>query len=307
MCYISIKVIFKYTIMNSTTYSILVPIGFSNQSMIALEQAERLATLTNGEITLLSVIESSGMLSRLFGEDEERNTDLKFELQRKLDHLAEEVSNRIGMKVNAMAAKGKVAQKVIEVADLINAKLIVMGTAGVPSEITKKVIGSNAFRVVTTSSCPVVTIKGKEHYKGCRNIILPLDLEKQTKEKVSHALTLARLWKASVKVVSIAKNKDSEALARLKTNLKQVKSFLEDREVETSAELVEAKGRSLSQSIIDYSNQNEGDLIMIMTQQEADFTTHFMGSSAQSIIYNSNTPVMSIRPVINIGEVYDLP
>ena len=61
--------------MNSTTYSILVPIGFSEQSMIALEQAERLATLTNGEITLLSVIETSGMLSRLFGEDEEKYSD----------------------------------------------------------------------------------------------------------------------------------------------------------------------------------------------------------------------------------------
>jgi len=293
--------------MNSTTYSILVPIGFSNQSMVALEQAERLAALTNGEITLLSVIETSGMLSRLFGEDDERYTDFKLDLQGKLDHLAEEVSGRIGLKVNAMAAKGKVAQKIIEVADLISAKLIVMGTNGAPSEIAKKVIGSNAFRVVTTSSCPVITIKGKEHFKGCRNIILPLDLEKETKEKVSHAIILARLWKATVKVVSIAKNKDLETLARLKANLNQVRVFLEDAGVETSAELITAKGRSLSQSILDYSSNNAGDLIMIMTQQETDFTTHFIGSSAQSIIYNSNTPVMSIRPVVTIGDVYDLP
>jgi len=170
--------------MNSTTYSILVPIGFSKQSMVALQQAERLAALTNGEITLLSVIETSGMLSRLFGEDDERYTDLKSELQGKLDHLAKEVSDRIGLKVNAMATKGKVSQKINEVADLINAKLIMMGTNGAPSEIAKKVIGSNAFRVVTTASCPVITIKGKEHFKGCRNIILPLDLEKETKEKV---------------------------------------------------------------------------------------------------------------------------
>lgn len=293
--------------MNSTTYSILVPIGFSKQSMVALEQAERLAALTNGEITLLSVIETSGMLSRLFGEDDERYTDLKLELQGKLDNLADEVSGRIGLKVNAMAAKGKVSQKINEVADLINAKLIVMGTNGAPSELAKKVIGSNAFRVVTTSPCPVITIKGKEHFKGCRNIILPLDLEKETKEKVSHALKLARLWKSTVKVVSIAKNKDVETLAKLNANLNQVKSFIQEGGVETSAELVKAEGRSLSQSILDYSNENEGDLIMIMTQQETDFTTHFIGSSAQSIIYNSETPVMSVRPIVTIGDIYDLP
>lgn len=293
--------------MNSTTYSILVPIGFSEQSMIALEQAERLAVLTQGEITLLSVIETSGVLSRLFGEDDERYTDIKIELQERLDKLAKEVSERIGLKVNAMASKGKVYQKIVEVADLINAKLIVMGTNGTPSEFTKKVIGSNAYRVVTTTPCPVITIKGKEHFKGCRNIILPLDLEKQTKEKVSHALKLARLWGATVKVVSIASTSDEEVLKKLKANLSQVKSFLEEGGVTTTAELVAANGRSLSKSILEYSNQNEGDLIMIMTQQETEFTTHFIGSAAQSVIYNSDTPVMSVRPVVTIGDAYDLP
>ena len=119
-----------------------------------------------------------------------------------------------------MAAKGKVSQKIIEVSELISAKLIVMGTNGNPSEFSKKVIGSNAFRVVTHSSCPVITVKGKDHFKGCRNIILPLDLEKETKEKVSHALTLARLWGANVKVVSILKDKDEEAREKLRANLK---------------------------------------------------------------------------------------
>jgi len=293
--------------MNSTTYSILVPIGFSEQSMIALEQAERLASLTNGEITLLSVIETSGMLSRLFGEDEEKYTDLKLVLQERLDKLALEVSARIGLKVNAMAAKGKVSQKIIEVSELINAKLIVMGTNGTPSEFSKKVIGSNAFRVVTHSSCPVITVKGKDHFKGCRNIILPLDLEKETKEKVSNALTLARLWRSTVKVVSVSEDKDEDARVKLKANLNQVKRFLSDGGVSTEAELINAEGRSLAQSILDYSKSNSGDLIMIMTQQENDFTNHFIGSSAQSIIYNSDTPVMSVRPVVTIDRIYDLP
>ncbi len=293
--------------MNSTTYSILVPIGFSEQSMIALEQAERLAVLTNGEITLLSVIETSGMLSRLFGEDDEKYTDLKIILQERLDKLALEVSGRIGLKVNAMASKGKVSQKIIEVSELINAKLIVMGTNGAPSEFSKKVIGSNAFRVVTHSTCPVITIKGKDHFKGCRNIILPLDLEKETKEKVSHALTLARLWGATVKVVAVSKNKDDEQRAKLSANLNQVQKFLTDGGVTATSELVRAKNRSLATSILEYSSENEGDLIMIMTQQESDFTNHFIGSSAQSIIYNTDTPVMSVRPVVTIGSVYDLP
>jgi len=293
--------------MNSTSFSILVPIGFSDQSLVALEQAERMAKLSNAEITLLSVVEMSGMLKRLFGEDDEKYIDLKLNVQSKLDKLAQEVHQRSGIKVNAMVSKGKVYQKITEVADLINAKLIVMGTNGQPSEFTKKLIGSNAFRVVTTAPCPVITIKGKEHYRGCRNIILPLDLEKQTKEKVSHAIELSRLWKAAVKVVSITTNRNEEELMRLQANLNQVSNFLTNANVENSAELVKAKGRSLAKSIIDYTNENEGDLLMIMTQQEVDFTSNFIGSSAQSLIYKSEMPVMSIRPVIKIEEIYDLP
>jgi len=293
--------------MNSTTYSILVPIGFSEQSMIALEQAERLAILTNGEITLLSIIETSGLLSRLFGEEEGRYTDLKLELQGRLDKLATVVSGRSGLKVNAMAAKGKVSQKIVEVAELINANLVVMGTNGVPSEFAKKVIGSNVFRVVSTSPCPVITIKGKDHFEGCRTIVLPLDLEKETKEKVSHVRTLARLWDATVKVVSVFEGNDMDALAKLNANLNQVESFLIDGGVKTTIELVKIDGRSLSKAILDYSNEHEADLIMIMTQQENDFTSHFVGSAAQSIIYNSKVPVMSIRPVVKISAVYYLP
>ena len=293
--------------MNSTTYSILVPIGFSEQSLIALEQAERLAVLTKGEITLLSVIETSGMLTRLFGEDDAQYKELKSNLQVKLDKLAAEVSARIGLKVNAMASKGKVSQKIIEASELISAKLIIMGTNGTPSEFSKKVIGSNAFRVVTHSTCPVITIKGQDHFKGCRSIILPLDLEKETKEKVSHALKLARLWGATVRVVSISNNKDEDAKLKLKANLNQVKKFLSDGGVSTEAEIINSEGKTLAQTIINYSSANNGDLIMIMTQQESDFTNHFIGSSAQSIIYNSDTPIMSVRPQINIRTIYDLP
>lgn len=293
--------------MNSDTYTILVPIGFSSQSMIALEQAERLASLNGGEITLLSVIETSGVLLRLFGEDEDSYLSVKSQLQNKLDKLATDVNDRTGLKVNAMAARGKVYQKIVEVADLINAKLIVMGTNGTPSEFTKKLIGSNAYRVVTTSPCPVVTIKGTDHFKGCRNIILPLDLEKQTKEKVSHALSLARLWDATVKVVSVSTTSDEGLIAMLQTNLNQVCNFLQNGGVKATAELISSNGNSLADTVVDYSKENEGDLIMIMTQQETEFTIHFVGSSAQSIIYNSDIPVMSVRPVVTIADSYDLP
>ena len=54
---------------------------------------------------------------------------------------------------------------------------------------------------------------------------------------------------------------------------------------------------SLAENIIEYATKVEGDLIMIMTQQEVDFTQYFIGSSAQEIINHSTIPVLSIRPL----------
>jgi nucleotide-binding universal stress UspA family protein len=68
--------------------------------------------------------------------------------------------------------------------------------------------------------------------------------------------------------------------------------------VECSAEIVRDTkgGQSLADSIVDYSNKCKGDLIMVMTQQEQDFTDFFIGSSAQGLINESDIPVLSIIP-----------
>lgn len=77
--------------------------------------------------------------------------------------------------------------------------------------------------------------------------------------------------------------------------------------VKTTAELISIKGSSFSKSILDYSNKYEADLIIIMTQEENDFSYNVLGSEAKYIINNSEIPVMSIRPLVKIAQVYSLP
>ena len=54
---------------------------------------------------------------------------------------------------------------------------------------------------------------------------------------------------------------------------------------------------SLSKAVLNYSEKVNADLVMIMTQQESDFHFTFLGSTARSIINESDIPVMSVRPV----------
>jgi nucleotide-binding universal stress UspA family protein len=279
------------------TNKILVPVDFSEQSFIALDQSYNLAKEYNAEITLLYVIEENGLLSKLFSN--EQHESLRNEVQKKLDELAADVEQKRQLKVNTLIAKGVIYEKISEIAELINATMIIMGTNG-EQGFKKRFIGSNALRVTRESKIPVITIKGKHHRNGCKNIVLPLDLTKETREKVSKAVELSRLFDgATVRVVSILFTTDEFLVNRLTRQLGQVKAFLEKEEVTCTTEIVNAvkeKG-NLAEHVIEYAQQVDGDLIMIMTQQEVDFTELFIGSAAQEIINQSPIPVFSIRPI----------
>jgi len=283
--------------MIQSSNKILVPIDFSEQSLIALDQSYNIAREYNAEITLLNVIEEEGMLARFFSA--EQHDDIKKKIQQQLDKLAADSSKKSKIKVNSLVAKGAVYEKINEVSELINATMIIMGTNG-DNNLKKKFIGSNALRVVRESKIPVITIKGKHHRDGCKNIVLPLDLSKETREKVSKAIELSRHFGAAIRVVSVLFTTDEFVVNRITRQLGQVKGFLEKENVECTAEIIKGvKGEeTLAQNILEYAQKVEGDLIMVMTQQEVDFTLYFIGSSAQEIIDHSVIPVLSIRPMI---------
>ena len=179
---------------------------------------------------------------------------------------------------------------------MIIADLIVMGTNGTQGG-SKKFIGSNAEKVVRLSKCPVITIKGKEHRDGCENIILPLDLEKQTKEKVTYALEYARYWNATIRLVSIVLRDNQEVREKLVKNINQVKQFIADAGVKCTAELVEGdKKQTLGDFVFEYEKRFDADLIMIMTKKEELSLSNNISVTARYIINNSEIPVMSIRP-----------
>lgn len=281
--------------MSVTTSKILVPIGFSDQSIVALGQAFNLAKIKKCEVVLLSVIEGQNMMQSIFLDD--NSYELQKKVNKKLLEIAEEYGTKYGVHVDTMVSKGKVYNQVNEVAKMIGANLIVMGTNGKPKDGIRKFIGSNAERVVRLAHCPVITIKGNNHRDGCDNIILPLDLEKQTKEKVTYALEYARYWNATVRIVSVILDDNNAVREKLAKNIHQVEKFITDAGVKCTAELVEGeRKRTLGDFVFEYEKKFDADLIMIMTKKEELTLSDNISVTARYIINNSDIPVMSIRP-----------
>jgi nucleotide-binding universal stress UspA family protein len=277
--------------------NILVPIDFNQKSLIALEQATNLAKLLNYDIMLLYVHEETGIFSKIFsdsqGEDKALDT-----IQLKLDEIASKFNTSSGIAIKTMIAKGKVSSKVVEIAEMVDSQLIIMGTNSEAED--KKSIGANTHKVVRWAKCPVITINGTHHYRGCRSILLPLDLSIETRQKVNKAIEMAKHFNATIKVVSALWSKgNQEVIQRLNVQINQVHNYITERNIKCQAEIIESTdgAKTMVPIFLNYAKeQGDIDLIMIMTQQEVGFIDYFMDSNAQEMIRNSDIPVMSIAP-----------
>ncbi|MFM8432394.1 MAG: universal stress protein [Bacteroidota bacterium] len=268
---------------------ILVPVDFSDQSLIALEQSYNLARLTSAEIYILHTIDDSFQLPFMGGKEDKA---MEKKVQKALEKLAEETREKAGVKVDVLVSRGKIYEEIQKAAKKLKCSFIIMGTNG--SIGIKRFIGSNALRVIREAPCPVITIKGKKHRSGCKDIVLPLDLQKETKEKVTKAIELAKLFGSTIHLVTVLNTDDDFIVKKLTRQMQQVNSFIGEHAVPCVSEFI--SGDDIAEDVVKYSKKVKADLIMVMTQQEMYWTDMFISPAAQSIINGSDIPVLSIRP-----------
>ena len=278
--------------MSSESKKILVPVGFSDQSFNALEQAAMFAKPIGAEVVLLTVVELNGLFTRIFSSDDKLN-EVKKEVTEKLQAVADDFEARYKIKTSTMVANGVVYEEISRVAELLNVELVVMGTNGKHANNKKNVIGSNAFRVVSSVEPPVVTVKGIDMRTEINTIIFPLVADRKSREKIGNALHYARIFNARIKVVAVAKSKDETP--KLAAILKQVIKCVSDAKVECDGELLLADKQKVHEVIFEYRKKQNGDLVII-TEDGDDFKIGLGATDVEKIIYGAEAPVMSITP-----------
>jgi len=281
--------------METRENKILIPFDFAEQSLIALDQSYNIARMVNAEINILHVITENNALWGLFSKNEQ--DDLVEKLKVKLTDFAGLIEKKSGVKVKPIVEKGKLVDTILNTAEKLNVKFLIIGAASY-YDIKQKVIGSNSLRIIRESKCPVITIKGKHHNEGCRNIVLPLDLTKETREKVTYAIYFAKYYKSIIHIVTMNTTSDVYIMNRKKLQLKQVYNFIKSQGVECSQNFIitNSGNSSMCTALLEFSHKVDADLVIIMTQQETEIIKYFVGSLAKEIIHNFDIPVMSIVP-----------
>jgi nucleotide-binding universal stress UspA family protein len=278
--------------MSEKTKRVLVPVGFSEQSLRALDQALIVAKSIGAEIVVISVIESNSFWERLLNR--ERNLEeLKAETMKHLEDIVEEREAKTGVRIEPMVARGSVDDEIARAVDMLSPEFVIMGTNGRPENFGKKVLGSNAYRVIKKVKEPVIVMKGERGFEKVRRIAFPVMLDRKSKEKVGECLHWARIWNADVKIVACA-NSEKERI-KLKPHVLQVHEFITKHGVSSSWDIIDSNGRSTPIATLEYCEDVNADVLMIMDDDD-DMVLRMTGNEVEEVLYNAEIPIMCVTP-----------
>ncbi|MES2618263.1 MAG: universal stress protein [Bacteroidota bacterium] len=280
---------------NNNNNTILVPLDFSEVAQNALGHALKVADAYKNEITLLHIIDEGNFLGNLFGGN--NNADLINEaIDMKLDKVITEANKQYpNVKINKRIETGKIYKVITNIANDENFDSIIMGTNGASG--LQQITGSNASRVINYAKVPVVVVKENSIGNGYEKIVLPIDLTRESRQKVRWAIHVAKKFNSTIHV--IYENTTSEEFRnRIFAAVNQTQDILSSNGAKFIVRGLEEEKYpdSFAEDTLAYAKEIDADLIMIMSQQEKGFSEFLLGSYAQQIVNNGGKiPVMCIN------------
>jgi nucleotide-binding universal stress UspA family protein len=270
--------------------TLLVATDFSKNSIHALEYAIMFANKLDAEIHLVWV-DNSTLEDNLIDTIEE---GLRIEKKRYLENLVEQYKEKVpGGKIKYHLKKGKIYQELAKTARQLKADIMFAGTHGITG-YEQYWIGSNAYRIMTSAPCPVITIRADYQFDhGINKILIPLDSSLETKQKLPFTVELAQRFNAVIHLLKVYNSPIGVIRKRIDSFGRDAEKCLQEKKVDYRIESVDATNVAIS--ILHYAEENNIDLIAIMTEQNLTTANKFLGPYAQQLLAGSKVPIMSLR------------
>ena len=260
---------------------LLVPTDFTNEAHSAIQHAVKLGVIVQAEVILLNVVKDKSDIPAA-------TTKLKEE-----EKWAKTVNDQIG--VRSIVRVGNIFDDIGDAASELGVSLIIMGTHGASG--WQKITGSYALKVITNSSVPFIVVQDQlMNDTGYDSIVVPLDLNNETKQKLEMVASIAHYFDSEVHLIT--PNESDEFLSnKLKANRIWAAKYLKGKNVKFTTQIVD-DGDNLLEGVFKLSKKVEADLIAIMNLQKNSLMGILGSSYQQEIIANkAKVPVLCLNPL----------
>jgi nucleotide-binding universal stress UspA family protein len=275
---------------------ILIPVDFSDTSMLAIKHGRALAQKTKAGIYLLHVVNVQFVSQNMFLPSVSLDQSLiEKKANDRLTELANEISKEYDILVQTIIKTGSPSTEVSKVAKEIGASLIVMGTHGY-SPLEELVIGSTALKVITKAHCPTMAMSADATHIGYKTVVLPIDNTVNSRQKVHFTLEFAKRFDATVYAVGLLSSDEADETPAMELILHQIKVLAKEKNVKIESEIL-SNVSNRANATVKFVEKVSGDVIVIMTDQDAELSGFFLGPYSQQVIHLSKVPVIAIKPL----------
>ena len=242
---------------------LLVPVDFTPAASSATDFAIDMAKMSDAEIILLHIIKS----------DRDRRT-----AEGEMKLFSEKYANS-HTKLQTKVIEGSLTEEIEQVAKIMGADLIVMGTHCITG--LGKMFRRHAFNIVENVSIPLIIVQKETTFKSIRKIMMTVDLERESVQIITMAAKICKLFNAEIVLVA-KRQTESEFKQRLNVNLLVCEKILSEKNIEYKVVFVE--GNDFLAEIFELCSKENADLLAATYYQQ--HVHIFTESFVQTLAYN---------------------
>ncbi|MBR8536908.1 universal stress protein [Carboxylicivirga sediminis] len=273
---------------------VLVPVDFSEESIIALDFGIDLANHLNANMRVIHV-KTDSVIIPFFSTneaDDRLNQDVEAwaeQLHRRFIHKYKVSCGVFDYKIR----EGNIVKEIANQARYGDTTIIVLGSHEDKS-ITSRWVGSPAYRLVAHAPCPVLVVNKRMQLKhAIKSIALPVDYSIASRKKVPAIAGVAKLFDAKVHVVGLKTSDLDWMNEQMKAFVKQVEKFVVER-ARVEVKHSQLTGRDFSENLMNYAEENAIDLITTHVHHANNPFVRVFQSFTNDLINKSLKPVLVI-------------
>ena len=264
--------------MERSKKTILIPWDFSEKAEFAFAHAFKIAKQLGNPITIINVVKNDPEIQPS---------------QEKMIAAAEAMKQKYGIKPEVLVKKGNIFRTIGQSASDYDAELVIMGTHGIRG--MQRLTGSWALKVIVRAKVPFLVVQDYPKSERFEKVVFPVDYKRESAEKIRWSTYLSGNYNSKFFVIH-PKVSDRGLRKKMHANLHLTKKYLDNNQLKY--DILQASGKmDFGKETIEYAQQINADLILVITTRNILFLDYVLGASEQQIIANTaKIPVMCVNP-----------
>jgi nucleotide-binding universal stress UspA family protein len=265
---------------------ILIPTDFSENAKQAADFAIRLFGTKDAEFRLINVYSephsSADMLVSIVDLLEKESIK---ELDKEVNRICEGDTNK-ALAVSSSSEYGELSQVIKKLVRTDSYDFVVMGTKGA-SGIKRVLLGSNTSHVIQQRICPVIAVPEDLEPDGLEKVVIAFDALAYSEKQFEPLEKLVNDYEAEFHLVHVAE-KEVDVREKIHNLNGDLEAFTNSFEYEP----VSVKNTDVVQGLLDYSHNENIDLLVMIHRKHNIFDRLFNDSVSKQIAMRSDMPIL---------------